>query len=202
METGSLRQLGGADVVAEHLRTQIADIRLLPGDRLRQGALASKLGVGKPAVREGLRQLSGEGLIDLVTLEGARVRVVSRSSARELLEMSATLEGLAAKLSALNMQELGRERLADAFDLTQSDQGTFITSNLGFHTLIGELSGNRELAREIRKTRLLITLFELMARDRIEDPRQRQNEHLKIVEAIFGGRASAAEQAMYSHVEA
>ena len=79
METGSLRQLGGADVVAEHLRTQIADIRLLPGDRLRQGALASKLGVGKPAVREGLRQLSGEGLIDLVTLEGrARARGVTQ----------------------------------------------------------------------------------------------------------------------------
>ena len=86
--------------VAEELRRSILTNRRRPGDRLIEDRLSEELGVSRIPVREALRVLAGEGLVDVQPRRGASVADVSPEVARDLVEVRATLEGLNARLAA------------------------------------------------------------------------------------------------------
>ena len=88
--------------VLDALRTSIVEGRLAPGSRLIERELIDMLGVSRTVVREALRQLESEGLIDVVPNKGAVVRELTLAEANDLYAIRAVLEGLAARLFALN----------------------------------------------------------------------------------------------------
>ena len=86
-------------VIAE-LRQAILSQRLKPGDRLVEGRLASEFGVSRNPVREAIRVLASEGLIEVTARRGASVIVMTEQEARETIEVRAVLEGHNARLAA------------------------------------------------------------------------------------------------------
>src|SRR6185436_6574606 len=86
--------------VVEELRRSILTSRRRPGDRLIEDRLSEELGVSRIPVREALRVLAGEGLVDVQPRRGASVADISPDVARDLVEVRATLEGLNARLAA------------------------------------------------------------------------------------------------------
>jgi len=88
--------------VLEALRRAIVSGRLAPKQRLTERALIEMLGVSRTVIREALRQLEGEGLIEIIPNKGPVVRELSPAEAKDLYRIRAVLEGLAARLFAEN----------------------------------------------------------------------------------------------------
>jgi DNA-binding GntR family transcriptional regulator len=86
--------------VASNLRTAIIDGRFQPGERLKEGELCTWTGVSRTAVREALRQLEAEGIVDNIPNQGPVVARVSPDEARQHYEVRGMLEGLTARTAA------------------------------------------------------------------------------------------------------
>jgi len=84
--------------IESRLRAAITQGRFHAGQRLIERELCEMLGVSRPSLREALRQLEAEELVTLVPNRGPMVSDISIDEAREIYEMRATLEGLAARL--------------------------------------------------------------------------------------------------------
>jgi DNA-binding GntR family transcriptional regulator len=86
-------------VVAE-LRQAILSGRFKPGERLVEERLAEELGVSRNPVREAIRMLASEGLVEVTARRGASVLRLTGQEARETIEVRALLEGHNARLAA------------------------------------------------------------------------------------------------------
>src|ERR1700761_7225303 len=84
--------------IETRLRSAITGGRFQTGERLVERELCEMLGVSRPSLREALRQLEAEELVTLVPNRGPIVSEVSIDEAREIYEVRAMLEGLAARL--------------------------------------------------------------------------------------------------------
>lgn len=91
------------DVVFNTLRDAILTGHLLPGERLMENQLAEKLGVSRTPVREALRMLELENLVELVPRKGAQVLDMSEKDIVDILEIRSVLEGLATALACKKM---------------------------------------------------------------------------------------------------
>ena len=88
------------DLVAAEVRQAILSGAIAPGERLKQEALADDLNVSRIPVREALRILEAEGLIESTPGRGSRVVTITKDDATDVLVVRGTLEGLAARLAA------------------------------------------------------------------------------------------------------
>jgi DNA-binding GntR family transcriptional regulator len=85
------------DVVHRMLRREIEHGELAPGTPLSELSLVERTGASRTPVREALRRLAGEGLVDLVPRQGARVSRVSLQSVRDLFDFRALVEPAAVR---------------------------------------------------------------------------------------------------------
>ena len=104
--------------VVDTLREAIVTGQLAPGSRLVERELIDMMGVSRTVVREALRQLESEGLIDVVANKGAVVRALTLAEAKDLYAIRAVLEGLAARLFVDNASRADVEALERALDST------------------------------------------------------------------------------------
>jgi DNA-binding GntR family transcriptional regulator len=84
-----------ADQAYYAIRTLIVTLDLPPGSNISEPELVERLGIGRTPVREALRRLAAEGLVDLVPRQGARVSRVSLQTVRDLFDFRALLEPVA-----------------------------------------------------------------------------------------------------------
>lgn len=98
--TTTLRQLA-----LEKMRTAILDAHFLPGERLIERALCEELGVSRTVVREVLRHLQAEGLVDSIPNQGPIVAVLDSETAAQIYDIRALLEGDAAMACAQRADE-------------------------------------------------------------------------------------------------
>lgn len=101
------------DAATGQIRDWILDGTLKPGERLHQDQLAVALGVSRMPVREAIRQLSAEGLVQVIPHRGAFVNSLDPGEIRELYEVRAVLEGLAVAHAVPRMGEPEIDALRD-----------------------------------------------------------------------------------------
>ena len=92
--------------VIEELRQAILSRRLKPGERLIEDRLADELGVSRNPVREAIRVLESEGLVEVTARRGASVFSMTDEEARETIEVRALLEGQNARLAARRVRAI------------------------------------------------------------------------------------------------
>lgn len=191
------------DLVAQNLRERILNGQLSQGDRLVEGRLSQEFGVSRVPVREALRLLATEGLVEIEPRRGASVARFDDQQMREVVEVRATLEALNAKLAArrhnpAQITELRRilqegTRLAEMGDSSALDH-----LNQEFHDALGQVAGNsvlRDLMRSMRdRTALLFA-----PRNRLRG-RQNWDEHAAILHAVVSGDAELAALLAARHV--
>ena len=91
--------------VLEQLREAIISGLLLPGARLIERELTEQMGVSRTVVREALRQLEAEHLVEVIPNKGPFVRQLSINEAEDLYRIRAVLHGLAARMCAENINK-------------------------------------------------------------------------------------------------
>lgn len=84
------------DAIVTRLRDMIIEGHLLPGTRLNEGQIGATLGVSRTPLREAIKYLASEGLVDLVPSRGAVVKTFSAKEVRDMMELVRNLEQLAA----------------------------------------------------------------------------------------------------------
>ena len=100
------------DWVYEEVRQAIIELRLKPGEALREAAIAEQLGVSKTPVREALARLEQEGLVETTSFKGAVVSGYSPEDLQEIYELRELLEGAAARAAAASASDETLTRLA------------------------------------------------------------------------------------------
>jgi DNA-binding GntR family transcriptional regulator len=153
--------------VLTELRDAIVDGRIPQGEPLREAQLASRLGTGRSAVREAIRQLVQEGLVDHELHRGAVVRVMSLADypdvygAREVIEVGAARR-LLEREQPIDTGALrdALERLREALPSDGHLTDEAIAADIRFHQQLVRLSGSPRLTRAhdtlAAETRLLL----------------------------------------------
>jgi DNA-binding GntR family transcriptional regulator len=123
--------------VAEHLRQAILGGSIVPGERVRQEEVAQRLGASRLPVREALRMLEAEGLIEHEANKGARVPRLDRHEVDVIYQMRERLEPLALAESTpgLTDDDLAElERIQQQIE-SDTDLGRFLELDRAFHLL-------------------------------------------------------------------
>jgi DNA-binding GntR family transcriptional regulator len=202
-----LQEQGGAGTTAEAvyqaLRQGIVHGTLAPGERLRSDALAGELRVSRTPVREALRKLEAEGLVEQ---SGSRVfvRALSEQDLTELFYVREALEGMAARLAAENATPSEIEELRDLLDdmetaRARGELGQLRQLTGEFHRLICRASHNNRLFRSL--TALLDSVRRLQTSTLFGEGRAAQalQEHRDLLAAIAARDAERAETLARAH---
>jgi DNA-binding GntR family transcriptional regulator len=196
----------GATVVfiVERLREDILAGRLAQGSRLVECELTARFAVSRGPVREALRRLAAEGLIEHIPHRGAEVRRLDARAIRELFEIRIEIEALAARVAAASVDEAARTpfgvAIAPIYDDREREPCAYLTENSAFHDAVMALSGNRQL-RELA-ARLRLPLIMAQVGDVLTSGALRTSvaEHRMIARAILVRDAAAADAAMRAHL--
>lgn len=134
----------------EKLREMVIEGGLVPGERINEMALATRLGVSRTPIREALKVLAADGLVELVPNRGAIVTEISESDLEAHFEVLSVLEGLAGELAAARVtpDELDQIRRHHADMVTAFEAGdlqAYFRFNRAIHDAILAASGNPAL---------------------------------------------------------
>jgi DNA-binding GntR family transcriptional regulator len=189
----------------DELRDAIVSGRLQPNERLIETDLARTLGVGRSAVRTALVRLEQEGLVEHERNRGARVRLIGKDEAVEIIEARAVLEGLAARQAAARATPTDVEELRAILGRMRSllDRGDLLSAsdqNAVLHGKLLEVAGHDTTTRLISALKSQLVRFQY--RTILLPGRSERSfaEHSAVVDAIAAGDGDAAEQAMRAHL--
>jgi DNA-binding GntR family transcriptional regulator len=191
--------------VAERLRQRIFAHELTPGTWIDEQKLAEEYGISRTPLREALKVLASEGLVELKPRRGCYVTEISRQDLDDIFPLMAMLEGRCAaeavdraKAADIKTLKVIHERLESAARDGRID--AFFEANQEFHRKIQELSGNRWLLsviQDLRKVLKLSRLHSLSLEGRLQ---QSLDEHRQIMAALESGEGGRAEKLMQEHL--
>lgn len=175
-----------------------------PGDRLREVEVATRLSLSRTPVREALRRLEAENIIEHRPRIGAVIRTLSRAEVVELYEMRLVLESTAARMAAKHAIAAEVDALAalnDQIAAAVQDPADAAAVNQQFHRSIYLAARNRfllESARALNNALLLLGPTTLADAARI---RAVVTQHAAIIEAVRSGDGEAAAAAAELHLQ-
>lgn len=186
------------------LITSIREGQFAPGDRLREEEVGQTLGLSRTPVREALRRLEADGIVEHRPRIGAVIRELSQREVVELYEMRVVLERTAAQLAAKHGTDAEFDTLtALNEDLSRERQtpARAAAINQTFHRALYIAGRNRfllEAARALNNSLLLLGPTTYTEDTRIDIVVQ---QHQDIIEALQNGNAEAAGGAAEVHLE-
>ncbi|MFJ9173583.1 GntR family transcriptional regulator [Streptomyces sp. NPDC102360] len=193
--------------VAEELRRMIISGELPPRSSLSEMTLSQTFGVSRTPIREALKQLQIEGLVEVRPRVGTFVAVPSRREITELFQMKELLEGAAARLLAFRGNVPEVERLAanmsaadDAVRAGDSEQYEKLVHD--FHELIMVGADNSKLEAHYR-TLMNQLAYARLVRTSLSQPgrlTESDHEHHRVLDLIRAKDGDGAERVMREHV--
>ena len=201
---GEARKGSRVQSIYDALRRAILEQALRPGMKLPEDTIGEQFGASRTLVREALKRLAVEGLIELKPNRGASVAYPTLDEARDVFEVRRTLErlvvqSLAGHLSqaqiALLENHIQRENEARGRDGPES-----ISLAGEFHTLLSQMSGNTLLNRYVQEVCSRCSLI-LALYGRPHSSECAVNEHRQLVDALRLGDADKAMLLMDRHLE-
>ena len=201
----SFRTASLADQVFERLEDDIVYGTYKRGEILTELKLAETLGVSRTPIREAMRRLEQERLLE-DSGKGSVVLGITKADLLDIMDVRLRVEGLATRYAAENITPEGAEELAHLIDLqefyyTKKDIARLQTVDDEFHTAICRLSKHNVLNDTLiplyRKTRL----YRKIAMEDYERTPKTLQEHRDIYQAIISGDGAQAKILMKKHIE-
>lgn len=199
--------------IVEKLLAEVFQGRLRAGEHLVMDDLSQRLGVSPTPIREALITLAGIGIVEFLPNRGATVRRFTSNDIRELCQVRRALECEATRLACgridlAELHDLGEEfrRVQSSKRLTVRliDKARRLDNRL--HDLIADSCGNRFLAQELGRLKLMFRAIRDVAWERQkarEDCHRcvdEAAEHLAIVDALLKHESREASRAMARHI--
>jgi DNA-binding GntR family transcriptional regulator len=138
------------DTVVEHLRTFIVEGVLAPGMKLNERELCERLGISRTPLREALKVLAAEGLVDISPNRGASVSNMTEAEIREMFELMSGLEAFSGELAceritAAELAEIKALHYEMLACREQNDLSGYYSRNRVIHDRINEAARNTAL---------------------------------------------------------
>jgi DNA-binding GntR family transcriptional regulator len=200
-EGGRLLRKTAVELVEDELRARIMSGALLPGAALRQEALSAELGVSRIPIREAIRLLSSEGLVDLVPHKGAYVSIISKDEVQDLFAVRWHLEPWLIAEATLRISDAELDqaaRIAQRMDNVDAEQWGALNWELHEHLY---RAANRPTAMNILRS--LHEKTERYLRFQVVNAPIRQQahaEHLALIELCRNRHADQAKLALEQHI--
>jgi DNA-binding GntR family transcriptional regulator len=209
MDDNTLQQIERGDLVEsvlDQITAAIVTGRLRPGDKLVETRMGDQLGVSRGPVREAVRRLEQMGLVQKIPYRGTFVASLTPDDVRELHDLRAPMEGLAARLVA---ERQNPEHMAHLEGLVaqmrdfpaDSDRAKMVALDADFHDSLILFSGHKLLQELWMIIGARLRTFLALKTERLyETPREAAALHEPIVAAIRAGDPEAAERTACHHV--
>ena len=201
---GPLRVRSVVGLAYDELRAMIVDGRLAPGARVGQAELADALGISRGSVREALRRLAGDGLVEFEVNRGFFVADLGLGRVLERLEVRLHLEPILARLAAERRTEEDLVALRRSVDDERAARtvATAHDASRAFHLAVASATGNDAFHRLIDSLWIADVGRRLLARRRTQPDWQEADvaEHAELLAAIEAGDGDRAETVMREHV--
>lgn len=192
-----------ADEVYARLRHQLLLGRLEPGSPLREVEVAASFAVSRTPVREAVRRLLQEGLLEAAPVRGVQVRRVGIRQALDAYAVREDLEGRAARLAAERADAAERVSLVLLLDRLEAsvtdDEAAQVEADLAFHRRVADLAHAEPLSMALDGLAPYVTALKVHTRDRNAEDLTRA-QHRAVTDAIHDADGDAAEAAMREHV--
>lgn len=200
-----LRHGSRSEHVYRRLRDAIQEGEFKSGHRVMEIEVADWLKVSRTPVRDAIRRLEAEGMLEHEPRNGLVVARLDRQAVMELYVMRETLEGTAARLCARHASDMEIQDLVDLVEREQQMRGDFealARHNLRFHAAIHRGAHNRYLEKSLLAVN---DSMGLLGKPLMLLPHRAEAaaaEHARLVEAIQRRDSEAAAGAAQSHVRA
>ena len=191
----------------DHLRDLIVRGDLGPGSRLNERVLTARLGVSRTPLREAIKLLATEGLVDLLPNRGAVVAPIDPARIAETLAVMGALESLAGELACVQASDEGiAEIRALHYEMlamhARRDLDGYFRYNQAIHLKIVEASGNAVLAQTYRQLNANVRRVRYMANLSPERWDAAVQEHEAILAALSARDAARLKRLLRDYLSA
>jgi DNA-binding GntR family transcriptional regulator len=190
------------------LLTAILNGEFPKGEFLNQRMLAAFTGTSIISVREALKQLAHEHIVESIPKWGVRIPLDTRQRITDLYRVREGLEVMAAYLLNILDDPTSREELyrkAEECDCISTDSvdgvELFAKTHREFHILLAEKTGNSYLQKELERFALRSFLYQSAKSTWAQEVHDWQHWHRNLVSEIFSQDAVRAQEAMHAHIE-
>ncbi|MES0862847.1 GntR family transcriptional regulator [Ruegeria sp. SCPT10] len=194
------------DMVQERMREAIIEGAFEPGERLVERPLCDQLGVSRTVVRETIRYLEAEGLVEILPGRGPIVAIMTWEDARQIYDIRRMLETEAAENCARNMTPDREKALRHALDRLRrgfkgKTSGAVFRATADFYSEIFDGAGHHiawDIVQRLNGRISRLRMMTLSSKDR-DQPGIAHME--QICEAIVSGNPAAARNAVERHLD-
>lgn len=194
-----------ADQAYFAIRSLIVSLELAPGDPIREPDLTAQLGIGRTPIREALRRLALERLVEVYPRRGMFVTTVDVRDLARLCEVRAVLEPEAARLAAERATRPDLDEInaliEELLDPRRRDDRALIDLDERIHRTIYRTSHNQLLEETLEWYYTHALRIWMLALDRTPTLQSAVLEHHELLDAIARGKGERAAELMRAHVE-
>jgi DNA-binding GntR family transcriptional regulator len=206
---GDIIELGHAGLherAAARLRTMLVEGHIAPGAKLNERELAQALEVSRTPLREAIKMLASEGLVDLLPNRGAVAVKLTEADVMHSFELLAELEGLAGELAAARIDEAARDELrAKHFEMmachARRDLSGYYRLNALIHAGINAAAANPVLESTYRKVNARVQSMRFRTNQNETKWQRAMAEHTQMLAALDARDGAAMRTLMRQHLE-
>jgi DNA-binding GntR family transcriptional regulator len=196
-------------LVAEHayveLRDRIVTLHLPPGTVLREDELMGEMGIGRTPLREAVKRLALENLVDIQPRRGTFVSAVKADDIANISEVRAELEGYAAELAALRLDPEARAAasalLQEVEELRRpDDQDWLMRFDERIHRFTWDAAGNPYLSQTLERYFTHSLRIWYVVLDRVPGLGHAVHDQTQLLEAVLDRNGPHARTIMREHV--
>ena len=191
--------------VAQRLRQMLVEGQIAPGAKLNERALSEQLSVSRTPLREAIKMLAAEGLVELLPNRGAIAVALTESDVLDTFEVMAGLEAMSGELAA---QRITDEELAEIQAMhyemlaayTRQDLSTYYSINARIHRAINAAARNPVLATVYNQVNARLQALRFRSNQDGEKWKRAVKEHEKMIEALAARDAAAMREVLAAHL--
>jgi DNA-binding GntR family transcriptional regulator len=194
------------DQVVARIRTMLVEGRIPPGTKLNERTLCEQLRVSRTPLREAIKLLAAEGLIDLLPNRGAVSVKLTEADVLNTFEVLAELEGMAGELAAkritdAQLSELRAKHYEMLACFARHDLSGYYRLNAQIHTLINEAAGNPVLASTYRSINARVQSLRFRTNQDEAKWKRAVKEHETMLEALSAHDAAVMRAVLVQHLQ-
>lgn len=202
-----INRVSNAKKAYDYIRGELLIDPRSHGSFINEQAVADDIGISRTPVREALRILASEGLVEQIPNRGSMIPIITRKQVNDIMDLRIMLEIFAATCAIKNdanpakaLDDLiaQQEVLAQEADMSRIRE--FVALDQKFHATILEYSDNSELARAYERVSIRQWMIGAKALFRIDRWASVVDEHRRIRDAIVTGDIAAVELAIRAHL--
>jgi DNA-binding GntR family transcriptional regulator len=203
---GIVRKTLHHEVVVDALRELILEGELEPRSRVNEVALCERFGISRTPLREAIKLLAAEGLLELLPNRGARVVALSETEIGEILQVVGALEGAAGELACARMTEAELGQIEAATDAMVAawkagDYPNYFARNREIHDAIMAAAGNSALQSTYRSLSGRVQRARFSAHKTDEQWARAIDDHRLMVMLLRRRDSAALAQLMRDHIK-